>query len=181
MRGLGWRYLSWSAMGQRSAAVVQYMYDKPADPIEWMPARPNVHPDPSGSLPQWSRLWEVANWPPAQRVDAWDQREEVTEVGVGWPMTAVSMDWGEAQPKQGRGGMVLSGSVYMRLRALFWRPIPLNLAADTLFYAVGIAGLVGVVKLGVRVCRRRRGACRYCAYDLRGLAAGTACPECGKA
>jgi hypothetical protein len=180
MRGLGWRYLLWSAMGQRSAAVAQYMYDNPADDIERMPAQSYVHLDPPDSLPQWSRLWDAANWPPAQRMDAWDQREEVIEVGVGFPMTALSMDCGEAQPKQCRGGRVLSRSVYLRMRALLWRPIPLGLAADTLFYAVGVAGLVGGGRFFVRRRRRRRGACAACGYDRRGLAAGVACPECGQ-
>lgn len=32
-----------------------------------------------------------------------------------------------------------------------------------------------------RMLRRRRGLCSRCAYDLKGLAPGAACPECGQA
>lgn len=66
----------------------------------------------------------------------------------------------------------------------FWLPIyilPLGFALDTLFYAaVWFVPLFGI-RSARRAIRRRRGLCTRCAYDLKGLAPGSPCPECGHA
>ncbi len=65
------------------------------------------------------------------------------------------------------------------------RPLWLGFMINTVFYGVGFwllwFGLFrgpGMIRRGVR---RRRGRCVKCGYDLRGNAAGSACPECGVA
>ena len=44
-----------------------------------------------------------------------------------------------------------------------------------------VTGPLGIVLLLVRAKRPRPGSCPKCDYDLAGLAAGAACPECGSA
>ncbi len=58
-------------------------------------------------------------------------------------------------------------------------PIWLGFSANTLLYgalAWGVLFAPGVVR---RWRRRRRGACVGCGYDLKGIAPGGVCPECG--
>lgn len=45
----------------------------------------------------------------------------------------------------------------------------------------GLFAVATAVRLITLVRRRRGGRCIRCGYDLRGIAAGTACPECGSA
>ncbi|GEM_PF-2832821 len=59
-------------------------------------------------------------------------------------------------------------------------PLPLELAANTAFYAVFAAGLVMLTNRMRRHLRRRAGRCANCNYDLRATTTG-ACPECGAA
>jgi hypothetical protein len=56
-----------------------------------------------------------------------------------------------------------------------WAPVLVNV----LFYGAIWAGLMTLAHKGVRGRRRRRGQCESCRYDLRGLAPGAPCPECG--
>ncbi|MFO0836385.1 MAG: hypothetical protein U0638_15570 [Phycisphaerales bacterium] len=64
----------------------------------------------------------------------------------------------------------------------FWLPIyilPLGFTFDTLFYAANwFICLFGIRSIR-HALRTRRGLCTRCAYDLKGLAQGSACPECG--
>lgn len=55
-----------------------------------------------------------------------------------------------------------------------WRGLILN----TLFYAAIWWALLAVPRLIRRTRRARKGLCRSCGYDMRGLA-NTPCPECG--
>lgn len=55
-----------------------------------------------------------------------------------------------------------------------WVSIPAAVPA-LILVAFSAAAWRGFVK------RHRRGACRGCGYDLRGLSAGSVCPECGDA
>ena len=58
-------------------------------------------------------------------------------------------------------------------------PVWTGLAVDTLVFAGGWwVALTGWTR--IRAWRRvRNGLCCVCAYDLRGQASGTVCPECG--
>jgi hypothetical protein len=184
MSGIGWRQLQWITSEEQNAAYVQYHYEQEQAhqvPTNGLPPR-SVRFDPPDSLPSWSRLWHPERWPtdPHGARDGGESRVGgmAGEIGVGWPLQAFSMDWDAEGLRTVRGGKALP--VDQRKRVLLWRPIPRGLGADSLFYAAALAGLVGGARLVVRVRRKRRRACLACGYDLRGLAAGTGCPECGR-
>ena len=40
--------------------------------------------------------------------------------------------------------------------------------------------LPSAMRRAIRRARLRRGLCPHCTYDLRGMAADTQCPECGR-
>jgi hypothetical protein len=61
-------------------------------------------------------------------------------------------------------------------RAIPLAPVPLAFIANTLLYAVVLAGVFIVPPSLRRRARRRRGRCTTCGYQLAGL---TTCPECG--
>jgi len=139
----------------------------------------NLHYDLPESLPRWSRLWHSENW----------RRNAVTgselglngnlELDVGWPMPSFSMDWECTQWSPCNGGMLFKRPPGAGPRFLIWRPIPLGFAADTLLWSACIAGATSAAQMWIKARRRRRAACPACGYDLRGLTAGTVCPECG--
>ncbi|MBL8759802.1 MAG: hypothetical protein JNL50_00725 [Phycisphaerae bacterium] len=64
----------------------------------------------------------------------------------------------------------------------FWLPIyilPLGFTLNTLFYAAAWFIPLFGIRAARRTLRRRRGLCTRCAYDLKGLAPASPCPECG--
>ncbi len=60
-------------------------------------------------------------------------------------------------------------------------PVIPGFAADTALYAGVWWALLFGPGATRRSRRRRRGLCPRCAYDLKGLAPGSPCPECGPA
>lgn len=56
----------------------------------------------------------------------------------------------------------------------------LALGANTAFYSVIWFALLFSPRMVRRALQRRRGVCPRCGYDLHGLPAGAACPECGE-
>lgn len=68
---------------------------------------------------------------------------------------------------------------YVEPRTIPYVPIVRGVLVNTAFYGAAwwVAPWIrGVVLL---VLRRRRGACRECGYDRRGIAVDAVCPECG--
>ncbi len=57
--------------------------------------------------------------------------------------------------------------------------LPLGFAANTTIYAAAWFALFSIPAFIRRGVAARRGLCRKCAYDLRGISAGAPCPECG--
>jgi hypothetical protein len=181
MRGAGWCYLTWDVLDRNMASMAQYCYDMHVEDFEGMPIPEYLHCDAPDSLPAWSRLWRPECWP--KDIDMGDsiQHHSAMELGVGWPLRAFSIDWDIADPSHPHGGIMLPTAPWTTLRCLMWRPLAGGLALDSLIYAAALAGLVAAARLAVRARRRGRGLCTVCRYDLRGLASGSVCPECGAA
>jgi len=69
---------------------------------------------------------------------------------------------------------------HVRGKTLLLFPVWPGFAVNTLAYGAMAWGLLfapGVVR---RWRSRKRGACVKCGYDLKGVAAGSVCPECGQ-
>lgn len=60
------------------------------------------------------------------------------------------------------------------------RPLWLGLAGNIAFYTVAWLPVVGLIGAAADWRKRRPGTCRACGYELRGLPAGSPCPECGR-
>jgi hypothetical protein len=109
----------------------------------------------------------------------------------GWPLPAL---WyrvngtigGKTATATGiDGAILLSPASTLSIRGGRFRALPLypvwhGLVLNTLLFA----GLLWLTLTGLPSARRalriRRGRCPKCAYDLRGLAPGSPCPECGR-
>ncbi len=118
---------------------------------------------PYGGSTSIARLY---GWP---LVCLW-QGESVNGMNAGltrWPWNGPSY-----------GGIKIANSPAM---GHFLPTLPLwpGLIADTAFYGAAWLGLFLLLGPARRAQRRRRGLCVRCRYDLRGLAPGSPCPECG--
>lgn len=108
----------------------------------------------------------------------------------GWPLRAVYCErfTGSDGTLGRRGAIVVEGAGvytygggYSETVVLPWLPLWTGIVGDTLFYGAAWSGAWTLVVWRRRQRRERRGMCRACGYDLRGLAAGVVCPECGRA
>lgn len=63
--------------------------------------------------------------------------------------------------------------------ALPLRPVWTGMALNTLLYSAAWFGVIALIGRWRRARRSRAGVCPKCRYDLRGLPADAACPECG--
>jgi hypothetical protein len=107
----------------------------------------------------------------------------------GWPLFCV---W-EGEMGEGTNARLMrwpwNGPSYGGIRigkapamGHFLPTLPLwpGLIVDTSVYGAMWLGLILLAAPARRGWRRRRGLCVWCRYDLRGLAPGVACPECGR-
>jgi len=141
-------------------------------------------------VPSWARRSSV----PWLTGDAsWPEREQERYVsGRGWPLIAVWCQYESARSERWllhpRGAIELPwaqsnsewgiGALFM---ALPYRPVWAGLALDAAVYGAAWWMVLFGIAGARRWSRRKRGQCATCAYELRGLPAGTPCPECGTA
>jgi hypothetical protein len=147
-------------------------------------------------------MWECSNGGDAFRnypeaIPSWVLLETPEQIGdtsiilaAGWPMKALvgrqylQFDF-DARPGTFREhigherGVLRFGHDAPRKGWLPIAPLWPGFVIDTALY--GCPVLIGFGASDIRRWRRRRrGLCAHCAYDLRGLSKGAACPECGR-
>lgn len=90
---------------------------------------------------------------------------------IGSPRGGIALPWPKVTP-----------SWYIPpppLAALPYRPLPIGLIADTLFFATAWWMLLFGWRDLRRLRRRRKGRCERCTYDLHATPPNQPCPECG--
>lgn len=125
----------------------------------------------SGSIPDWIRKIAEGNAIDTIRTD------------VGWPLRfarveRTSENWMWEYPPPTIHGLLRIGPIPFATRPLF----PGFMLLVALVYGLMLAGERSVrIPHGIRVrCRRQRGCCAGCGYDLAGIDRAV-CPECGAA
>jgi hypothetical protein len=196
-RGFGKRELSWEAMDDRRAKSWE---------VGWAernaPGRPPARRIAPSELPNWCAAWnpdwrrlEQETW--AAAINSNFSFSPPLDIAIGWPLVSWSCftepRLQPRKPKQDPGPVVHGGAIVEtwgyhgvpgienRVRALAWRPIWPGFVLNTIFYALLTWSLIRAPRTLRRWRRRRAGLCLACGYDLKGLAEGAPCPECGLA
>lgn len=159
----------------------------------YTPAAPPIaFPSPQSIGLRWERD-ELLPWTHGAR--SWPDPTKGDSVWVkasGWPLRAtVTHIWSTSIPSghtwHARGGLIIGGAnkpgwadwppTFAKIIPL--RPLWPEFFVDSVLLAIpwAISFLTSTVIR--RRFRTRRGHCARCSYDLSGLPAGCACPECG--
>jgi hypothetical protein len=124
-----------------------------------------------------TRMVRIAGWPYAC---AWGAVDEGLRLSMSVNSEVSSKDYGAAPISALYVGRPLDQSDPHGIAGyLPIAPIWSGLVIDTLFYGTIAWGLLFLPGTLRRWRRRRGGRCVKCGYDLKGLPAGAACPECG--
>ncbi len=109
-------------------------------------------------------------------VDVFPELQSIFVESAGFPMLCVfwRVDHITHMPNRTWGRLR-----YRQYDSLPASPLWGRLAVNTAFYGAAWYPLLGVPGMVMARMRKRRGMCRGCGYDMRGLAVAT-CPECGK-
>lgn len=192
-----WRYLKgeddWLTRAMRSWPAGGFWPTKPPE-TRWPIDVPESWPEKpwGGATYKCGGDWLWSD----EKVDAWQdhtvsspsQSFAATSVRCGWPCASLSMytleESGSGSPGRDavkRGQWEINGVM------VGWKPLVLPTAPlwrgfipNTLIYSAATWTLWSIVPLTRRWRRRKRGLCVGCGYDLRGLADGAVCPECGR-
>jgi hypothetical protein len=178
-KGRGWRFLLWTDFDQSNAEYALLIHNLGESGSERELHRPDPPFDSPDSLPPWAMRSLPDTWSAAPGTGSTGPVSYARNIAIGWPLLAFSMDGKTSSFHGYHGGREFAAHPVRTLSVLAWRTIPLGFALDSLIWGACLAGIVGGPRLLIRARRRRRGACAGCGYDLRGLADGAACPECG--
>jgi len=181
--GARWAQVTgWSA---GALGPIQLFRSNPSEPFDSNPTYPWA---PGEVLPA---LTDPAQWPQRPAPPAYPGAVYGVTFcqleAIGWPFLCAR---GRADLDAAQSSWSYSGVIYVRspllgdfprsrTAALCYRPLWPGYVLNTIIY--GGAMFAAVVSLGAwrRTHRRRRAQCQRCGYDLSGLGAGSACPECG--
>jgi hypothetical protein len=180
------------------SAPVEALDGRQSDVFGWVdtpPERLVPRPLRRAALP-W--LFGDSPWPDATGSGAPPDGSRQVEAS-GWPLLAFWMEFAATNRRavtpntpteDVRGGLVVAAAGTQARphkvgrgfpAAMPCRPIWSGLLLNTTLYA-SLWWLVAFAPGHARrALRRRRGLCPRCAYDLKGLAPGSPCPECGPA
>ena len=128
---------------------------------------------------------DLRTWPDHLRPHELDELFIYSLYGeCGWPLPAlaymaedVSQAGGPAPGWRTERTIVLGTLANGNPRLLPLRPVWTGLVVDTLLYATAAFASLTLAAWLLERRRRRRGRCRACGYDLRGIEGR--CPECG--
>ncbi len=146
---------------------------------------------PSTPVPSWCRVWsekfrDITDSAPLGHM-AWPSERDAIDIAIGWPFLSFSMyttndRWPNADTQDEYTEAGYLGNVQGRSciadRILAWHPIFPGILFGSLAWGLAVWLPVAVFKSSLRAWRRRRGRCKRCGYDRRGL---VGCPECGEA
>ncbi|MFO0836233.1 MAG: hypothetical protein U0638_14775 [Phycisphaerales bacterium] len=162
-------HIEYTWFGRRNKGV------STARPVEQPPDGRHIPAKPASSITEYRFGWPARSfWYLGQMESYGDLIEATRYEGLWFPF----------EPPDGLGEFVTSFGVQPD-KSVFkrWLPIyilPLGFTLNTLFYAAAWFVPLFGIRIARRTLRARRGLCTRCAYDLRGLAPGASCPECGQ-